>query len=262
MHSSQQDLVLEGDNRSSTEVEEALMGEKQDDAWYTEGSGSRRYQRNFSSKRWLVDAALLLVIIGLLVERFKFPLHALEITGDITGFAPEFKKKIMTFQPDLDFIPANTSEFWDKSVRDKWLSIVPRGLGYVKVYKPSRFNDLPTPIHDYPNDTVFTTSMPHQLHCLYNILEVYAAMTSGNPHDVPTTMTFHLRHCFEYLRLSIMCCGDVALEGAQTSFPEGFPGSDGWDAKHVCRDHDEVNAYLDKNRATDRVWIGGADEIH
>jgi hypothetical protein len=59
-----------------------------------------------------------------------------------------------------------------------------------------------------------------------------------------------------------MCCGDVALEGAQTSFPEGFPGSDGWDAKHVCRDYDEINAHLDEHRATDRVWIGGAGDIH
>lgn len=67
---------------------------------------------------------------------------------------------------------------------------------------------------------------------------------------------------FRYLRLSIMCCGDMALEGAQTSFPEGFPGSDGWDAKHVCRDYGEINAHLDEHRATDRKWIGGADDIH
>lgn len=59
-----------------------------------------------------------------------------------------------------------------------------------------------------------------------------------------------------------MCCGDIALEGAQTTFPNGFPGSDGWDAQHVCRDYSEMYGYLDKNRATDRVWIGGADDIH
>lgn len=39
-----------------------------------------------------------------------------------------------------------------------------------------------------------------------------------------------MNHCFDYLRQSIMCCGDVALEGEQTTFPEGFDGSDGWDA--------------------------------
>lgn len=41
-----------------------------------------------------------------------------------------------------------------------------------------------------------------------------------------------MNHCFDYLRQSIMCCGDVALEGEQTTFPPGFDGSDGWDAVH------------------------------
>lgn len=66
---------------------------------------------------------------------------------------------------------------------------------------------------------------------------------------------FHLQHCFEYLRQGILCSGDVALEGDQTTFPEGFVGSDGWDAKHVCRDWTQVRAFLEENRADDTVWI-------
>ncbi|KAF2464346.1 uncharacterized protein BDR25DRAFT_381466 [Lindgomyces ingoldianus] len=241
--------------------EEALIGSKQ-------ANRQRQFLRRscwgkVRANWWIVDSSLLLVIIFLLVEpRMRNPSPRLDTTGDVTGFAPKFSQKIVSFEPDLSFVPQNTSSFWDKSVRDKWLSIVPRGLGYVRVNEPSRFKNLPTPLHDFANMTVFTTSMPHQLHCLYNILEVYSAITSGNPHAVPTEMTFHLQHCFEYLRLSIMCCGDVALEGAQTTFPEGFPGSDGWDAKHVCRDYSEIYEYLEEKRANDRVWIGGADDIH
>jgi hypothetical protein len=52
-----------------------------------------------------------------------------------------------------------------------------------------------------------------------------------------------------------MCAGDIALEGRQTTFPEGFVGSDGWDAKHVCKSYDEVLDYLNTNRADDAVWI-------
>ncbi|ORY18127.1 hypothetical protein BCR34DRAFT_470435, partial [Clohesyomyces aquaticus] len=216
----------------------------------------KRSWEKLRSNWWIVDTSLLLIIVLLLVEpHLRTPSARLEITGDVTGFAPKFSEKIMSFKPDLSFIPLNTSTFWDAEIREKWLSIVPRGLGYIRVDKPFAYKDLPTPIHDYTNMTVFTTSMPHQLHCLYNILEVYSALTSANPHHVPTSMTFHLQHCFEYLRLSIMCCGDVALEGAQTTFPEGFPGSDGWDAKHVCRDYGEIYAYLDEKRANDRVWI-------
>ena len=52
-----------------------------------------------------------------------------------------------------------------------------------------------------------------------------------------------------------MCCGDVALEGKQTTFPEGTDGSDGWDAKHVCRDYNQVYTYLTRKRADNREWI-------
>lgn len=53
-----------------------------------------------------------------------------------------------------------------------------------------------------------------------------------------------------------MCNGDVSLEGAETTFPRGFGGSDGWDAKHVCKNYGEIFDFLDKNRANDRLWIG------
>ena len=66
---------------------------------------------------------------------------------------------------------------------------------------------------------------------------------------------WHVGHCFEYLRQSIMCCGDVALEGAETTFPPGQGGSDGWDAKHVCKDYRQVYDYLEANRANNDEWI-------
>lgn len=52
-----------------------------------------------------------------------------------------------------------------------------------------------------------------------------------------------------------MCNGDVALEGAQTTFPEGFEGSDGWDARHICKDYTQVINHLEQNRADDKIWI-------
>lgn len=67
---------------------------------------------------------------------------------------------------------------------------------------------------------------------------------------------WHLMHCFDYLRQSIMCSGDVALEGMQTTFPEAdLGGSDGWDAKHVCRDYSQVYRYLSRRRALNDNWI-------
>ena len=58
-----------------------------------------------------------------------------------------------------------------------------------------------------------------------------------------------------------MCAGDVALEGAETTFPrepgkkEGNGGSDGWDARHVCKNYGEVFEYLESYRANDDRWI-------
>jgi hypothetical protein len=135
--------------------------------------------------------------------------------------------------------------------------IKPEGLGYVNVKDPRQYNNLPHPIHDYPNHTVYTTSLTHQLHCLYTILEAHNTLKLPNPQEIK--MPWHINHCFEYLRQSIMCAGDVALEGAATTFPlsEGGDrgGSDGWDAKHVCKDYGQIKGYLEDKTMNHWKWI-------
>jgi len=127
----------------------------------------------------------------------------------------------------------------------------------MKIKTPTKYSNLPTPLPEYlaQNMTVFTTSVTHQLHCLYTIVEAYSAMSSKTMLKVPSKRPWHIQHCFEYLRQSIMCCGDTALEGAETTFPDGVKGSDGWDAKHVCKDYRKVYEYLERERANDLVWI-------
>jgi hypothetical protein len=258
--------------------------------WDTEDAVRSR-QRNktvwkrVKGYRWILDTALLLVIVGLLVEKRwqrHTKSHQYDLAGDITGFAPTFSQQIVSFKPDPVFAPEDATEFWSNETQHAWLSIVPgilrlrrsyynritltmwvEGLGYVNVKNPSEFSNLPHPIHDYPNQTVFTTSVTHQLHCLYTILEAYNSMklmvaspVSANPVKMP----WHINHCFEYIRQAIMCAGDVALEGAATSFPgdehgEDRGGSDGWDAKHVCKDYGQVYEYLEKETINHMKWI-------
>ncbi|CBX99719.1 hypothetical protein LEMA_P073080.1 [Plenodomus lingam JN3] len=133
------------------------------------------------------------------------------------------------------------------------------GLGYTEITDPQNHHPLPHPIHDYPSKSVFTTSLTHQLHCLYTILSAYNAQTvalssftsssSSSPRVPPVKEPWHITHCAEYLRQAIMCGADVALEGAATTFPEGEfgdrGGSDGWDGRHVCRDYGEVMGWLE-----------------
>ncbi|KAK3390161.1 hypothetical protein B0H63DRAFT_519395 [Podospora didyma] len=224
----------------------------------------RRIWAAVMTGRSILDTVLLLIVLGLLLER-SGGLHKeevptpegtpqLESGGDITGFAPRISQQIKTFAPDPMYIPENGSEFFTEAVRQKWLGIVPKGLGYVRINETKAYDNLPTPLQEYPNST-FTTSMTHQLHCLHAIVGVVAAYTSNQPDKIPEEGAWHLSHCFEYLRQSIMCSGDLALEGQQTTFPAGFKGSDGWDAKHVCKDYGQILGYLEANRANDEVWI-------
>jgi hypothetical protein len=111
----------------------------------------------------------------------------------------------------------------------------------------------------------------HQLHCLYMIMtgmnelslnggRFVMNMDSGGEHDEGLTRegedpAEHLSHCFDYLRQAIMCHGDVALEGLQTTFGPDVGGSDGWNVQHVCKPWDDVYTWLESNRIDDRTWI-------
>ncbi|KAI0541797.1 hypothetical protein GGR58DRAFT_387136 [Xylaria digitata] len=248
-------IHAEDDDDSDTEVDDLL-----DERDYLRVSSQSKRAQFFSvlkAQRWLLDIFLLLVIVALLLER-SWPHrpgeHCFEENGDITGFAPQFSQQVRKFSPDPGFIPENTSHFFSDETRQKWLDIVPKGLGYLEVKHPEEYDNLPTKLAIFEDQFVVTTSMTHQLHCLYAIAEAYSALTSDTTR-VPKETPWHLTHCFDYIRQGIMCCGDVALEGEQTTFPEGFEGSDGWDARHVCKDYDQILEYLNENRANDEVWI-------
>ncbi|GKT92278.1 hypothetical protein Ct61P_10128 [Colletotrichum tofieldiae] len=118
--------------------------------------------RSFCQRwRWLADTFMLFVIIGLLLERRGLQTtprdKRLEPVGDLTGFAPESNHDI---PPNNRLRPDDPKKlFTNTSIQENWLSIVPKGLGYL-----------------FAPRTVFTTSMTHQLHCLYAILESYAGL--------------------------------------------------------------------------------------
>jgi hypothetical protein len=155
------------------------------------------------------------------------------------------------------YYPENPDEWFTPETRKAWLDLVPKGLGYLEVFNPSDYTNLPTPLKDaiFRNQTAFSTSMTHQLHCLHSISHVYYSQISVPPREPPKKMVWHLRHCLDYIRQAIMCSSDVALEGAETTFPDGIGGSDGWDAKHVCKDYSQVRGYLEDHRANDLTWI-------
>jgi len=129
---------------------------------------------------------------------------------------------------------------------------MPKRMGFQRVKEPERYHDLPTPI-EWPDMTVFTTSVTHQVHCLFAIVQTYSGLKSG--HELPDDHHWHMIHCFSYLRQAILCSADTALEGHETTFPDHNGGSDGWDSKHVCKDYSQVKKYLESVRAYDDQLI-------
>jgi hypothetical protein len=125
----------------------AFIGhEKGDLGWSDDGTATEMSMRTGKAARtWaavlnfrsILDTVLLLVVLGLLLERrwqksgTHDSSHPFEGTGDITGFAPRFSQQIKKFSPDPAFVPENGSEFFTDAVHQKWLSIVPSASSLV-----------------------------------------------------------------------------------------------------------------------------------
>ncbi|KAF2832425.1 hypothetical protein CC86DRAFT_279810 [Ophiobolus disseminans] len=247
---------------SSTEVESLAGGEKQ----WTAGDYHTTSQRSnrrilcpplLAALRWVLVIGLQLSIIGLLARdqglldstRWKGRSTSVhQVGGDITGWGPQMPTQITKFEINQTFAPYNTSEFFKPEVLRAWNELMPIGMGFQQIPDPPLYNDLPTPIV-WPNATVYTTSMTHQLHCLYAVVAVYSGMTSG--HELEEDHHWHMIHCFDYMRQAIMCSADMSLEGLETTFPDHNGGSDGWDSKHVCKDPKAVRGWLEGVRAYD-----------
>lgn len=143
----------------------------------------------------------------------------------------------------------NTSEFFTDEVLNKWNMLMPKGMGFVWVNESHRYSNLPKRPVEWPDKTVYTTSMTHQLHCLFAVVQTYSGLKANMP--IPDDHHWHMIHCFDYMRQAIMCSADMALEGHETTFPDDNGGSDGWDSKHVCKDYGQVINYLESVRAYD-----------
>ncbi|KAH7368857.1 hypothetical protein B0T11DRAFT_67868 [Plectosphaerella cucumerina] len=250
------------DDRSSTEVEESLIGDQ--DKRCRHCFARQELERNKAERekrrrreRWsfisgFVNTVLLLANVGLLVnELTRQPrVNTWDFGGDLTGVSPSFPQQIKTFTPDYEgkYAPNDTSLFFTNETLNNWNELMPYGMGFQWVNDTHRYHDLPTPIV-WPDKTVFTTSITHQLHCLFAVVQTYSGLKAD--HELPEDHHWHMIHCFAYLRQTIMCSADMALEGLETTFPDHNGGSDGWDSKHVCKDYGEVKKYLEGVRAYD-----------
>lgn len=106
-----------------------------------------------------------------------------------------------------------------------------------------------------PGKDAYAIAVFHELHCLMHIsgyLDKLVLKNRNKDLTLDESEIAHNDHCFNYLRNALVCCGDTTLEGqSQTPMLQDVPGTDGTGAVHICRNYDEITAWVEGRRITD-----------
>ncbi|EPS37333.1 hypothetical protein H072_8989 [Dactylellina haptotyla CBS 200.50] len=133
-----------------------------------------------------------------------------------------------------------------KASDEAWLKLIPNGRGFVslsKLIESSEYGIPPSLARmDKSHKGEFAVSSFHQLHCLHMVVKSYFSALGSHDHDV-----VHTKHCLEYLRNSIICSADSALE----PWKKDLHGVDGFGNPHMCRDFEGLFQWAEKYRASD-----------
>ncbi|KAK0615234.1 hypothetical protein B0T17DRAFT_541426 [Bombardia bombarda] len=192
-------------------------------------------------------------------------LPSLHLAGEINGLVPEFSIRPFVFHKDPLATPDHETAESERATEENWLSYQAEGKGFIFVNNSRKYT-LPPRI-EYKGLGTYAIAVFHQLHCLHTIMTMYnEAVASSNTDGIPRRRRGnineekhghgggghghdHIDHCFRYLRQSIICCGDTALEGQDPN--SSRPATDGTGAVHLCKDHTEVMAWAASRRVRD-----------
>ena len=164
---------------------------------------------------------------------------------------PLLSTEIMLFTPNESFYSVLDSDH-----QRAWDSLIPYGSGFVRIDNPQHYGLS----GGYPLESTtpgvrsesYCVSAFHQLHCLNSIK--HQLENPGQPHQGhtddqlnPHASELHVAHCLDYLRQSIMCCGDMSLESAVMGEDGNLQQAvNGWGVKHECKAWDEVFEYTER----------------
>ncbi|KAK3938560.1 hypothetical protein QBC46DRAFT_389930 [Diplogelasinospora grovesii] len=181
----------------------------------------------------MINTVLLLVItvlLTILLLQHRRTGAEFQVGGDFTGAGPTIGTKIVKFESDMSFAPMEPREFFSNETLARWNTLMPVGTGWGSV-----------------NETFFTTSMTHQLHCVFMMGRIFNGLMLNVTDNLPSDWHFHFLHCIDYLRQAIMCSGDVAMEAHEPDETDDTgPLDGGWNAHHVCKDYGQVIKYLER----------------
>ncbi|ETS75355.1 hypothetical protein PFICI_12299 [Pestalotiopsis fici W106-1] len=165
---------------------------------------------------------------------------------EFNSLVPSVGSKVKIFKADPSFEPLNATDA-------SWMKVMPAGGGFISVDDWSD-KSLPPPIRSRDKN-LYNIAVFHQLHCLHMLAEEFSNLLGNNKHHGHEDMSddlmmWHVSHCFEYLKNSLTCCADTALEGQKSDTDE--PATDGFGAYHVCRDFETVFDFARKHRISDQ----------
>lgn len=141
-------------------------------------------------------------------------------------------------------------------------------MGYVSMEKIESEGPVPQIVQDMSTDGSgrFCVAGFHQLHCLVSDIRfhiypwffddiqylIYADFRRALSGDIQQS-DMHTLHCFDYLRESIICAADSALEPFRSPFDGGTGGDgiDGFGSLHQCRDFKQLFQWSERFRYND-----------
>lgn len=115
------------------------------------------------------------------------------------------------------------------------------GRGYVYVPDSQQRGLLPG--EETEHGPIYSVAMFHQLHCLARLRKSHWILLDGvATGDTGVARGFagreaaqHIQHCFDYLRQSVMCAGDMTLEWPKQEGTAAKAKVDGWGIPHTCK---------------------------
>ncbi|MCJ1377072.1 hypothetical protein MMC17_000162 [Xylographa soralifera] len=245
--------------KGSDDMEEAsLMGRRKgSDAFKTNFGESQKQASDakpYRSLRVLLALGTFMLFLNAIVlmailvkpHTFNVGIRGASAASKLTqGFVPEFGFKTMNFGDDNDdYNLASTAEgnaMWEERF---WMS-VPSGWGYHIVPNPRQYGLPPSePVRNSTaGDEIYLTTYGHQLHCL-GVLREALLSEKGRQSE------YHIFHCLEKLRRSIICSADTTSEaGTMERTIDGrlHWSFDDWKQPHQCRDWDAVMSWMQEH---------------
>ncbi|KAK6510076.1 hypothetical protein TWF481_004789 [Arthrobotrys musiformis] len=202
----------------------------------------------------VVATAITSCILTLLVQSAYFafidPITSLDTAAQGSTSLPNLNVPTLGTIPKIfhdDPIYLNrTTEEGRRASEEAWKGLIPNGRGFISLSKLIQSSTTPLPKSLVSQDTThngqFAVSSFHQLHCLHMVVKSYFSALGSHDHDV-----VHTKHCLEYLRNSIVCAADSALE----PWKKELNGVDGFGNTHMCRDFEGLFKWAEEFRATD-----------